>query len=91
MVNLIEGGLTPLLSAAEFQELGYAACAMPVTATHAIVKAQEAFFSDLLKNGDLREAMHHGVGFQAYTDLVGLPEQRSAEQAYLDQARAQTE
>ena len=91
MINLIEGGLTPLLSAAECQDLGYAACAMPVAATHAIVKAQEAFFGDLLKNGDLREAMHHGVGFQAYTDLVGLPEQRSAEQAYLDQARALTE
>ena len=39
MINLIEGGLT-LLSAAECQDLGYAVCAMPVAATHAIVKAQ---------------------------------------------------
>ena len=91
MVNLIDGGSTPLLSAAEYQEMGYAACAMPVTATHAVVKALQTFYGDLLKNGDLRQAMHHGVGFEAYTDLVGLPEQRSAEQAYLDQARALTE
>ena len=88
MVNLIDGGVTPLLSAVEYEEMGYAACAMPVAATHTIVKALEAFYSDLLQDGDLREAMHHGIGFQAYTDLVGLPEQRSAEQAYLDQARA---
>jgi len=88
MVNLIDGGATPLLSAAEYQEMGYAACAMPVTATHAVMKALQTFYGDLLKNGDLREAMHHGVGFQVYTDLVGLPQQRAAEQAYLDQARA---
>ncbi|MEO0916087.1 MAG: isocitrate lyase/PEP mutase family protein [Pseudomonadota bacterium] len=88
MVNLLDGGATPILSAAEFQEIGYAACAMPVTATHVVVKALQSFYGDLLKNGDLREAMHHGVGFSAYTDLVGLPEQRKAEQAYLDQARA---
>lgn len=88
MVNLIDGGATPLLSAGEWQEMGYAACAMPVTATHAVVKALQAFYGDLMKNGDLRDAMNHGVGFQNYTDLVGLPQQRAAEQAYLDQARA---
>ena len=91
MVNLIDGGATPLLSAAEFQDMGYAACAMPVAATHTIVKALQAFYRDLLKNGDLRDAMHHGIGFQAYTDLVGLPQQRVMEQAYLDEARALTE
>jgi len=91
MVNLIDGGATPLLSAAEFQDMGYAACAMPVAATHTVVKALQAFYRDLLKNGDLRDAMHHGIGFQAYTDLVGLPQQRVMEQAYLDEARALTE
>lgn len=88
IVNLIDGGATPLLSAAECEDIGYAACAMPVAATHTIVKALQAFYRDLLKNGNLSDAMHHGVGFQAYTDLVGLPQQRAAEQAYLDQARA---
>ena len=88
MVNLIDGGATPLLSAAEAQDMGYAACAMPVAATHVVVKALQGFYDDLTKNGDLRDAMHHGVGFLAYTDLVGLPEQRASEQAYLDQARA---
>ena len=91
MLNLIDGGATPLLSAAECQDLGYAACAMPVAATHVVVKALQMFYGDLLRNGDLRDAMHHGVGFQAYTDLVGLPEQRAAEQDYLDQARAYAE
>jgi len=91
MLNLIDGGATPLLSAAECQDMGYAACAMPVAATHVVVKALQAFYGDLMKNGDLRDAMDHGVGFQAYTDLVGLPEQRAAEQFYLDQARALTE
>ncbi|MGB1162195.1 MAG: isocitrate lyase/PEP mutase family protein, partial [Alphaproteobacteria bacterium] len=91
MLNLIDGGATPLLSAAECQDMGYAACAMPVAATHVVTKALQAFYADLIKNGDLRDAMHHGVGFKAYTDLVGLPEQRAAEQAYLDQARAYVE
>ena len=91
MLNLIDGGATPLLSAAECQDMGYAACAMPVAATHVVTKALQAFYTDLIKNGDLRDAMHHGVGFKAYTDLVGLQEQRAAEQAYLDQARAYVE
>ena len=34
VVNLIDGGATPLLSAAECEDLGYAACTMPVAATH---------------------------------------------------------
>jgi len=88
MVNQIDGGATPILSAAEAQDMGYAASAMPVTATHAVMKALQGFYGDLMKNGDLRDAMHHGLGFEAYTDLVGLPQQRAAEQAYLDQARA---
>lgn len=88
MVNQIDGGVTPILSAKEAQDMGYAASAMPVTATHAVMRALQAFYGDLLTNGDLRDAMHHGVGFETYTDLVGLPEQRAAEQAYLDQARA---
>ncbi|MGB1161165.1 MAG: isocitrate lyase/PEP mutase family protein [Alphaproteobacteria bacterium] len=90
LVNLIDGGATPLLSAAEFQDMGYAACAIPVAATHTVVKALQGFYGDLLNNGDLRDAMHHGIGFQAYNELVGLPEQRLAEQSYLDQARALT-
>ncbi len=77
MGNLIDGGGTPILPAAKFQAMDYAACAMPVTATHVIVKALHAFYADLLANGDLREAMHHGVGFAAYT-----------EQGYLDAARS---
>lgn len=88
IVNLLDGGATPILSAAEFQELGYAACVMPVTSTHVIVKALQAFYGDLLKNGDLREAMDHGVGFAAYTDFVGLSDQRAAEQGYLEAAAA---
>ena len=87
MVNLLDGGMTPILPASEFQQMGYAACAIPVAATHVVVKALQTFYEDLLKNGDLGEAMHHGVGFNSYTDLVGLPQQREAEQAYLDAAR----
>ena len=49
---------------------------------------RDSFYGDLLANGDLRDAMQHGVGFEAYNGLVGLPEQRAAEQSYLDQARA---
>ena len=52
------------------------------------MKVLQAFYGDLLANGDLRDAMQHGVGFEAYNGLVGLPEQRAAEQSYLDQARA---
>jgi len=87
VVNLIDGGATPVLPASEFESMGYAACVMPVTSTHVIAKALKSFYSDLLKNGNLDEAAHHGIGFSEYTDLVGLPEQRTTEQAYLDVAR----
>jgi methylisocitrate lyase len=84
VVNLIEGGATPLLSAAEFEAMGYAVCVMPVTSTHVIAKALQSFYDNLLHHGDLREAEHHSMGFSAYTDLVGLPQQRDAEQFYMD-------
>lgn len=88
IINLIDGGATPILTAREFEDMGFAACVMPVTATHVIVQALQTFYGDVLKSGDLRAGMDQGVGFAAYTDLVGLPEQRAHEQAYLDAARA---
>jgi len=84
VVNLIDGGATPILPASDFEAMGYAACVMPVTSTHVIAKALNAFYSDLLNRGDLDEAAHHAIGFSEYTDLVGLPQQRSSEQAYLE-------
>ena len=38
IINLIDGGATPLLSAAECEDIGYAACAMPVV-VNAVVNA----------------------------------------------------
>jgi len=55
MVNLIDGGATPPLAPAAFQELGYAACPIPAPPTHVVPKALQSSYEDLLRARDLRQ------------------------------------
>lgn len=51
LANMTEFGKTPLISAREFQELGYQIVIFPVTALRVALNAIESFYADLLRDG----------------------------------------
>ena len=80
-------GNTPLLPADELQEIGFAAAVWPATGPFAITKAMQDVYGTLKYNGTSKTAHPNMVDFQAFTDLVGLPELRDSEEEYLGVAR----
>jgi len=51
LANMTEFGKTPLISAKEFENLGYNMVIFPVTALRVMLKAVEEFYADLLATG----------------------------------------
>ena len=51
LANMTEFGKTPLLTASQFESLGYQMVIFPVTALRVMLKAVEDFYADLLKTG----------------------------------------
>jgi 2-methylisocitrate lyase-like PEP mutase family enzyme len=87
IANMADFGNTPLLPADELQEIGFAAAVWPVTGLFAITKAMQDVYGTLKRDGTSKTAHPNMVDFQAFTDLVGLPELRDTEEEYLGFAR----
>jgi methylisocitrate lyase len=82
LVNLIAGGRTPLLSAAELQGIGYAAAAFATACTATIAKALRETLGKLRATGDLAAIQDHMLPFAEFNELVGMPEIRRVEEKY---------
>lgn len=82
LANMIPGGKTPILSAKELQELGYAAVAYPTACTYTIAKAVKDLFEELLRTGTIACFDERMVNFEQFNQLVGLPEIRETEKRY---------
>lgn len=87
MANNIEGGLTPLLPAAELEAIGYAMVAFPVATTYAVAAAIGSLMRHLQRNGTSAGWPGEMLDFAAFNRLVGLPELRAAEERDLAFAR----
>jgi 2-methylisocitrate lyase-like PEP mutase family enzyme len=86
LANMISFGLTPELTARELQEVGYAAAAWPVASIFAVTQTLQRLMSRLLIEGKTAGAKDDMVSFDEFTTLMGLPQLREREQAYLDAA-----
>jgi 2-methylisocitrate lyase-like PEP mutase family enzyme len=74
MANMVEGGKTPLLSAGELQELGFAFVIFPGAIVRALAKAAEDFYGVLRSNGTTAPFRARMFDFEALNDLIGTPE-----------------
>ena len=82
MANNIEGGRSPLLSAAELQEIGYSSVVFPVAATYAISKAITGMMKELKATGTTDDFRENMLGFDEFAELIGLDEIRELESSY---------
>lgn len=76
LANMTEFGKTPLITAAQFEALGYQMVIFPVTALRVMLKAIEEFYADLLATGTqagwmdemrTRLELYAMIGYDDYT------------------------
>jgi methylisocitrate lyase len=88
LANNVETGLSPLLTAAELQAIGYAAVVFPVAATYAVALTLRELFATMRQTGTTSGFLPRMLAFDEFNALVGLPAQREREAALQDMAAA---
>ncbi len=74
MANMVEGGKTPLLSADELQQLGFAFVIFPGAIVRALAKAAKEFYGSLRSHGTTVPFRARMFDFDALNDLIGTAE-----------------
>jgi 2-methylisocitrate lyase-like PEP mutase family enzyme len=87
LANMVEGGKTPLCSAAELGAMGYAAVLFANTAMRVAAQAAGDALIELRRTGDAAPLMDRMLSWQDRQALVGLPEIEALERRYAESDR----
>jgi methylisocitrate lyase len=79
LANMLPGGRTPALTAAQLEELGFAAVAHPTSLTYAMASAAQSVLRELRSSGATPLAEASMMHFDEFNRLVGLPDIRDRE------------
>lgn len=82
LANMVEGGKTPILSAAELAEIGYRLVIFPGGLTRALAFCMSAYFSSLKVHGTTTPFRDRMLDFSALNKLIGTPELLAQGRAY---------
>jgi 2-methylisocitrate lyase-like PEP mutase family enzyme len=74
MANMVEGGKTPLMPAADLQALGFAFVIFPGAIVRALARAAEEFYGSLKANGSTEPFRQRMFDFDALNRLIGTPD-----------------
>lgn len=80
--NMLEGGKTPLLTAKELQEIGYAIAKYPLSTIYAAAFGVRLAMRELFRTGTTRGCMDKMITFDAFNEMVGLDAIRDQETRY---------
>lgn len=83
MLNLIEGGRTPLVSVEEAEKLGFKIVIFPLTALYSAAKAMSDTLSILKEKGSAMSYLDRLITFPEFAEIVGVEDIRKMEQKYL--------
>jgi 2-methylisocitrate lyase-like PEP mutase family enzyme len=83
LANMSETGLTPLRSAQELQEMGFAIALFPSSTVRLTIKAVDDFLIDLKKTGDSRNWVDKMASLEQTNNALGLNKIRAFEQELL--------
>ena len=87
MANMVEGGKTPLKTAAELQRLGFALAIFPGGTVRALVHCFEGYFASLERHGTTAPYRERMLDFDALNRVIGTPEMLKLGQRYDPDAR----
>jgi methylisocitrate lyase len=83
LVNNVEGGKSPLLTAKELESIGYNVAVFPISSTYCIAKAVTDLMKELKEKGTTKSFLDRMITFTSFNELVGLPDIRKREESYL--------
>jgi 2,3-dimethylmalate lyase len=81
MANMVPGGITPILTARELQELGFRVVAYPTMLTYAMARAGERALEHLRSRGTTA-GFEDMMDFGEFNRVIGLDEVRKKESEY---------
>lgn len=84
LANMVEGGRTPVLSAADLTTIGYKIAIFPITAMLAATQAMQAVYDTLKAQGSSAGQTQPLMRFADLTDLMGFPEVHDFERRWAD-------
>jgi len=74
MANMVEGGKTPLLSAAELEAIGFALVIFPGGIVRAFGRLASEYYASLAKHGSSEPFRTRMLDFTGLNALIGTPE-----------------
>ncbi|MDO9413944.1 MAG: isocitrate lyase/phosphoenolpyruvate mutase family protein [Pseudolabrys sp.] len=74
MANMVEGGKTPMLTAAELQDIGFSLVIFPGGIVRALAKVAQDYYGSLAANGSNTPFRDRMFDFDALNELIGTPE-----------------
>jgi carboxyvinyl-carboxyphosphonate phosphorylmutase len=80
--NMVEGGRTPIMSAKELEEIGYAVATFPLSALYAMAWAVRWVMDELSNSGTTKGCFERMTLFGEFNQLVGLQGIRDVEAYY---------
>ena len=84
LANNIEGGKSPVLSAADLQDIGYDVVVFPVAATYAVAKAVGDLMAAIKTTGTTESFHEHMFSFEEFSRLIDLVQLRRKENSYYE-------
>ena len=84
LANMVEGGKTPLLSAAELQALGFSIVIFPGGLVRALSRAAGDYFASLKATGSTAAFLDRMLDFSELNALIGTPEMLDLGKRYDD-------
>ena len=85
MLNLVEGGRTPIVSVKEAEKMGFKMVIFPVTALYSAAKAMYDNLLILRETGSVEPYLERLITFPEFAKIVGTERIRRMEQKYLPQ------
>ena len=82
MANMVEGGLTPILSAAELEAIGFSLVIFPGGIVRAIARTAQAFYGTLLRDGTSAAFQPQMFTFGELNELIGTPQMLALGKTY---------
>lgn len=82
VANMLEGGVTPLLTKDELEQIGLQLIVCPLTALYASAKAMRDMFGMIKTAGTTREVLERLLPFQQFHDVIRLDDYYELDERY---------
>ena len=74
LANMVEGGRTPLLAAAELEAIGFSLVIFPAGSVRALASTAMEYYASLASHGTTAPFRARMLDFEGLNDLIGTPE-----------------